>query len=112
MAICKFCGKEMKDDINTSCFPKIKISGKVYDRKFYGHPLERFDTSVPCHDCNCKKGEYHHYGCDVEKCPICNGQLLMHIVENGYCNVAKGYIEALVDEDGNEHLIPEDFGSK
>jgi len=29
-----------------------------------------------CHDCNCKEGELHHSGCDMERCPFCNGQLI------------------------------------
>lgn len=29
-----------------------------------------------CHDCNAKHGEYHHYGCDAERCPVCGGQLI------------------------------------
>lgn len=31
-----------------------------------------------CHDCGCKEGELHNFfpNCDMERCPICNGQLL------------------------------------
>jgi hypothetical protein len=29
-----------------------------------------------CHDCGCKEGELHQYGCDMEECPFCGGQLL------------------------------------
>lgn len=29
-----------------------------------------------CHDCDAKEGEIHEYGCDMEVCPICGGQLL------------------------------------
>lgn len=27
-----------------------------------------------CHDCGAFPGEYHHPGCDMERCPRCNGQ--------------------------------------
>jgi len=33
-------------------------------------------TTYECQDCGRKKGEYHHSCCDIERCPICGGQLL------------------------------------
>jgi 2-hydroxy-3-keto-5-methylthiopentenyl-1-phosphate phosphatase len=31
-----------------------------------------------CHDCGCAEGELHNFfpNCDMERCPICKGQLL------------------------------------
>jgi len=31
-----------------------------------------------CHDCGCEEGELHNYfpNCDMERCPLCKGQLL------------------------------------
>lgn len=29
-----------------------------------------------CHDCGCKEGELHEFGCDMEVCPFCGGQLI------------------------------------
>ena len=30
----------------------------------------------PCHDCAALKGELHATGCDVERCPVCGGQVI------------------------------------
>lgn len=29
-----------------------------------------------CHDCNAAHGQYHHNGCDAERCPLCGGQAI------------------------------------
>ena len=29
-----------------------------------------------CHDCGAQEGELHEYGCDMEKCLFCGGQLI------------------------------------
>ena len=33
-------------------------------------------NTVPtrCHDCGAEEGEFHSYGCDVERCPFCGEQ--------------------------------------
>lgn len=29
-----------------------------------------------CGDCGCKVNELHEVGCDLERCPVCGGQLV------------------------------------
>ncbi len=29
-----------------------------------------------CRDCRCHEGELHAFGCDMERCPFCGGQLI------------------------------------
>lgn len=29
-----------------------------------------------CHDCGIRQGHIHQFGCDVERCPFCGGQLI------------------------------------
>jgi len=30
-----------------------------------------------CHDCDIIEGQIHEYGCDMEMCPFCGGQLIV-----------------------------------
>lgn len=34
------------------------------------------EHSLHCHDCGAAPGQLHHARCDVERCPICGGQLI------------------------------------
>ena len=71
MAICKFCKQEMLD--HTSCHPRIMIGGQKYNRKKYKGEVGEY-----CTDCGCGINEYHHFECDMERCPICGEQLCIH----------------------------------
>ena len=31
---------------------------------------------IKCHDCGASEGEIHSFGCDMEDCPFCRGQLI------------------------------------
>ena len=104
MAICKYCNREMLEHI--TCHPKIIIGGKEYKRI-----SARFQDSARnyCGDCSCDITDYHHFGCDMERCPVCNGQMLGHIISGMNCPVG-GDITHLVDSNGNKipvHKNPE-----
>jgi hypothetical protein len=52
------------------------IEGRAHPRVPYGRERGRFERSIPCHDCEARRGQYHVPRCDMEQCPVCGGQLL------------------------------------
>lgn len=53
--------------------PSYRFAAGDWYEEFVGTPEEK---DIRCGDCGAKIGYYHHYGCDIEKCPICGGQFL------------------------------------
>lgn len=76
--ICSGCGKEMSPGNGCTC-STIILGGKTYERIIAGDQRD-FDPNMEdgelCFDCDVGKGQYHHYGCDTERCPACGMQLI------------------------------------
>lgn len=74
MAECRDCGLDMSSKDIISCTLRYLIK----DGKSYKRNTAYFDINKRCHDCNIvnKEGNFHHLGCDVERCPICGNQLI------------------------------------
>ncbi|MFX1294581.1 MAG: hypothetical protein ACFFD2_06985 [Promethearchaeota archaeon] len=72
MVECKVCGQEMKN-AESCTMEKLFINGKWYRRN-----TTYFDQGKRCHDCGImnKQGNFHHLGCDIERCPCCGLQLI------------------------------------
>lgn len=71
------CGVEMKPD-NAGCRDThLVLNGK--GKKGAGgkrYARIRHNERECCGDCNATYGRVHHFGCDLEQCPKCGGQLL------------------------------------
>ena len=76
MAVCSYCKKEMSGDkAADTCSWNTKV--EYPDGTTLGSSLYCFnELSGRCHDCNIKHGGKHHPGCDAERCPKCDGQLI------------------------------------
>lgn len=79
MAVCPICKKEMLEA--DGCIGgRLMIKGKAWPRIKVGDPGDYGNITDPdtyrCGDCGSKAGYYHHFGCDMERCPKCHGQLI------------------------------------
>jgi hypothetical protein len=55
----------------------VMVGGVERRRIRYGEEPEDWGANrVPCHDCSVIAGQIHVFGCDVERCPVCGGQLI------------------------------------
>ena len=74
MAVCECCTQEMTKA--SDCLG----NGTILFEDGIELPAIPFDHDAPdcetCHDCGVAPGNYHHPGCDMERCPRCEGQLI------------------------------------
>ncbi len=78
MVKCKDCGLEMTD-ADSCTVEAIKIDNKLYERDGYAKWFdEEWAGLERCGDCGIlmEVGNVHHFGCDIERCPKCGGQLI------------------------------------
>jgi len=74
MEECQGCKQVMLEPwIETCGLRFVSISGEVFTRD-----TTYFDMNTRCHDCGIlnQRGNVHHVGCDMERCPKCEGQLI------------------------------------
>ena len=70
---CADCDKEMLEAKSCTLNGLRIETGETYLRD-----TTYFDVNDRCHDCGIinTNGNIHHFGCDMERCPKCGGQLI------------------------------------
>jgi hypothetical protein len=72
-AVCERCERPMSP--GGGCIPHAYSETEAGPPR----PAQPYDgnwAGPTCHDCNAATGQPHHAGCDVERCPTCQGQAL------------------------------------
>ena len=72
MGKCSDCQREMW--LAPSCLETTVIVARGQTFQRIRHPDDAVER---CEDCGVQPGGIHHYGCDMERCPACEGQLIM-----------------------------------
>lgn len=70
-ATCVFCKQKMEEGNGCTIAKETMGDGRILDRLPY-----RGETGPFCGDCNAGVGQFHHSGCDLERCASCNLQAL------------------------------------
>ena len=71
MATCPDCQREMRLAPTCSSAFVVVVGKKTLDR--VRHPVSEI---ARCDSCYVMPGGLHHFGCDMEPCPSCGGQLI------------------------------------
>jgi len=89
-ATCEQCKREMKpgSTCNKTMFAepntgKVKPAARVGE---HPHDMNTHGDNASCHDCNAKRGGFHHSGCDNERCPHCGGQAIGCMCDDKWLN--------------------------
>jgi hypothetical protein len=77
MAVCDVCEREMLEPRGCTLEQYDNFTDAVARLRIrYGDEPDNPQPPALCHDCGAPTGELHHPGCDIERCPLCYGQVI------------------------------------
>jgi len=74
MAVCTWCEREMSAAATCTLSALHRRGSRIDMIRWGAEP--GWTASSRCHDCGVTAGGFHHPGCDVQRCPLCGGQML------------------------------------
>jgi len=74
MAVCSWCEREMTTA--SSCTAVVLHRDGTPIRMIPWGKEPGWSARARCGDCAAKPGGFHHPGCDVQRCPLCEGQMM------------------------------------
>lgn len=74
MAKCSLCHQDML--ITDGCSLKTLTLNGIKHLRYIVGEKDYLQEGNRCGDCGAKYGSFHHLGCDIEQCPVCNNQLI------------------------------------
>lgn len=84
MAVCSWCDGEMTEAASCA-ITALHLDGVRTEMIPWGREARWTATSC-CDECGVPPGGFHHLGCDVQRCPLCGGQMMScgcHFDEDG-----------------------------
>jgi hypothetical protein len=75
MAVCTWCAHEMTTS-NSCTVDAFHVEGRPVEMIAYGAEPGGHAFRLRCGDCGVARGGHHHPGCDMQRCPLCRGQMM------------------------------------
>ena len=75
MAVCTWCAQQMTT-ANSCSLDAFHVEGCHVEMIAYGAEPGGHAFRLRCGDCGAARGGHHHPGCDVQRCPLCRGQMM------------------------------------
>ena len=74
MAACNWCNGEMTEG-DACSVSELHRNGVAVKMIRFGDERGRAGVAR-CGDCGVRRGGFHHLGCDMQRCPVCGGQMM------------------------------------